>query len=154
VLNVPLAKAVPPVPSNPTTFQVIVELSGQGESGVHVNTVAAAFHTAVTDKIPVGGVVVKIAWLIEVFIAALKVKTTGVVPETPVAPLAGLLLTVTPWAQTLPVSSASADNNFGYSFMISFQTNNIASKSVGYSQRQGLARGTSLKRHTPGRHYR
>jgi hypothetical protein len=37
---------------------------------------------------------VKIAWLLEVFMAALKVKTTGAVGEIPVAPSAGLLVTV------------------------------------------------------------
>ena len=111
VLNVPLAKAVPPVPSKPTTFQVMVELSGQGESGVQVNTVSPALHTVVTDKMPVGGVVVKIAWLIEVFMAALKVKTTGADAETPVAPLAGLLVTVALRAKRVIVRSATADKN-------------------------------------------
>jgi hypothetical protein len=43
--------------------------------------------------------------------AALKVKTTGVVAATPVAPLAGLLVTVALRAKRVIVRSATTDKN-------------------------------------------
>jgi hypothetical protein len=66
--------------------------------------------------------VVKSALAEEVFIAALKVKTTGAEGETLVAPFSGLLLTVVLCAHPASelVNRTSVNINFGFGFMVSF----------------------------------
>lgn len=81
-------------------------LLGNGETGVQVRTVLPALQAELTGK---NGVVcdVKKAAVLG-FTAALKVNITGAEGETPVAPSAGLLLTVTVWAHPAKVLTTSA----------------------------------------------
>ena len=90
-VNVPVAKneAVSSV-----TYQVMVTLAGQGESGVQVRTVLAAFQLSVTVYAPKGLREIKLLVTDAGSTAVEKVNTTGEFTDTPVAPLAGLLVTV------------------------------------------------------------
>ena len=99
VVNVP--KGSPPSGSpaalSPSTIQEMFVFAGNDGSGVQVSTVSPALHDGVVVmKLKLGSK--KVADVILVFIAALKVKTTVVVDETPVAPFAGTVEVMIGWA--------------------------------------------------------
>lgn len=82
-----------PFRSSPLTNQVMVVFAGKPVTGVQVNTVVPMFHDGVVRM----GLKVwskKIASVASGFIGALNWKTTVVMVETPVAPLAGTVETM------------------------------------------------------------
>ena len=83
--------------SSPLTNQVVVALAGKLVTGVQVSTVFAGFHDGVVGTRLKAGPK-KSASVASGFIAVLKVKTTVVCGETPVAPVAGTVESRIVWA--------------------------------------------------------
>src|SRR5262249_11682470 len=66
---------------------------GNGAAGVQVNTVPPELHTGVTGRMP-PALFEKIVEVAAVYMGVLKVNTTGLLGDIPVAPLGGLTDTI------------------------------------------------------------